>query len=66
MLSPSKNALFQGHNHLLATGTDDLTDYRERHIVTRASIVVTWWIVDFLRSEYYHAVGGVGLGLFSL
>ena len=27
MLSTSKNVLFPGHNHLLATGADDLTLY---------------------------------------
>ena len=32
MLATSKNVLFPGHNHLLTTGTDDLT-----LIITRAS-----------------------------
>ena len=72
MLATSKNVIFQGHNHLLTTGTDGPSlagprviiivsghqyrwlaggyDLEIKHFLELASMVVTWWIVAFLRS----------------
>ena len=44
MLATSKNVLFPGHNHLLATCTDDPS-------ISEAIMVVTWWVVAFLHSD---------------
>ena len=39
MLATSENVLFQGHNHLLTTGADDLTLCLspEHHVTTQCS-----------------------------
>ena len=55
MIAISKNVLNPGHNHLLITGTDDLTLWLlpkhqwsgNRIFLDVASMVVTWWIVAF-------------------
>ena len=68
MLATSKNVLFPGHNHLLTTDADDpllwLSPSPSVPVVSRwlwpenrtflevASMVVTWWIVDFLSSVW--------------
>ena len=53
MLSTSNNVLFPGHNHLLTTGANDLTllflpEHQRGHMEVD-SMVVSWWIVSFLR-----------------
>ena len=64
MLATSKNVLLPGHNHLLTTGSLLMTrhfDYQywwlwpgNRTCIELASMVVTWWIVIFLRSPRLH------------
>ena len=60
MLVTSKHVLFLGHNHLLTIGTDVPTLWLspvcqvwpgKRTFLEVASMVVSWWIEAFLRSE---------------
>ena len=41
MLAISKNVLFRGRNHLLATGTDDLAS----RVILKVSDYQNWWLV---------------------
>ena len=49
MLAASKNVLFPGHNHLLNTGTDDL------------SLAGAWAIIKVLGDQYRWLAGGYDL-----
>ena len=54
MLATSKNVLFPGHNHLLSTGTDDL------------SLAGSWAMIKVSGHQYWWLAGGYDLeiGLF--
>ena len=49
LLDTSKNVLFPGHNHLLTTGTDDL------------SLAGAWEIIKVSGHQYRWLPGGYGL-----
>ena len=71
-INQTKPNLFPGHNHLLSTGTDDLTlitkvkGHQHRWLAggynleighfRSSTMVVTWWIVAFRRTVYVTSV----------
>ena len=59
MIATSISVLFPGHNHLLTTGTDDLTLWLSpKRQCLVASMVATAWIVAFF-AQWYKALSVV-------